>query len=539
MMTITRRQARSLRGVFRRSTLGIAHRGPLPPLTLIADGDKIRVRYGSAYLAVELVVPAAGPSAGSVPLPLDALADLEGRDDAPIALDPVAPDRTVARWADRGIPQAREYPIPARPQPGAFPALPAEWSDAPAGLLDALAEATATTTAGSTRYALDCLLLRGDPAGGELVATDGRQALIRRGLGFPWDGDVLVPGSPVFACRDLPRDRPWQVGRTDTHVVLRCDSTLIALTIRVDARFPRVDEVFPDPGAATARLRLDPADAAFLTASLGRLPGAADPLAPVTVDLNGHVAVRARGGADAAATELVLARSDYSGTPTRFSCDRGPLGRALRLGFAEVEVGEPDGPIVCRSGPLAYAWQPLHVDSIVPADAVATRVESHASELPTPAVAPTPTPTPMPIAATSISPTTMSITSMPITPASIAPTPAMVTPVLGVTADAVASAPTPTACAVASAPLPETAGANDRAAAGRAHSSPPAEDADLTSPDLAALVREAEAIRDELGVARTRCQRLVVALRRHRKQARATAATLRALRQLQLQDVAG
>ena len=479
MIAIARRQARALRGVLRRSTLGIAHRGPLPPLILLADGEMVRVRYVAADLAVELVVPAAGPSSGSVALPLDALADLEGRDDAPLALDPVAPDRTVARWADRGIPQAREYAVPARPQPGAFPALPVEWREASPALLDALAEAAATTTAGSTRYALDCPLLRSGPAGGEVVATDGRQALIRRGLDFPWDGDVLVPGSPAFACRDLPRDRPWQVGRTGAHVVLRCDSTTIALAIRTEARFPRVDEVFGDPAGATARLRLDPADAAFLAASLGRLPGAADPLAPVTVDLNGHVAVRARGGADAAATELVLARSGYTGTPTRFSSPRGPLGRALRLGFAEVEVGEPDGPLVCRSGSLAYAWQPLHADSIVPADAVAARVESRASGSPVPVIGPT---------------------------------------------DAAVSAPTPVGHAAAAATAP---------------ASPPAGDADREPADLAALVREAEALRDELGAARARYQRLVVALRRHRKQARATAATLRALRQLQLQDVAG
>ena len=52
---------------------------------------------------------------------------------------------------------------------------------------------------------------------------------------------------------------------------------------------------FPAPDAATSRLRLDPADAAFLADALGRLPGADRPNAPVTVDLNGRVAVRARG----------------------------------------------------------------------------------------------------------------------------------------------------------------------------------------------------------------------------------------------------
>jgi hypothetical protein len=41
MITITRRQARRLRGVFRRSVLGIAHRGIIPPLVLRAEGTKL------------------------------------------------------------------------------------------------------------------------------------------------------------------------------------------------------------------------------------------------------------------------------------------------------------------------------------------------------------------------------------------------------------------------------------------------------------------------------------------------------------------
>ena len=473
MITITRRQVRSLRGVFRRSTLGIAHRGPLPPLLLVADGEQVRVQYRSADLAVEWVIPVVGPASGSVPLPLDALADLEGRDDAPLTLDPVAPDRTVARWADRGIPQASEYPVPTRPQPGAFPEPPAAWSEVAGDLLDALAAATATTTADSTRYALDCLLLRAGSTGHEVVATDGHQVLIRGGFAFPWAGDVLVRSSPVFAARDLPRDRPWSVGRTATHVALRCGPGTIWLAVAADVRYPRIDQIVPDPAAATARLWIDPADAAFLTASLGRLPGADAPLAPVTVELNGRIAVRAAGPAAPAATaELVLSRSSYTGTPVRFGTDRNLLARALRLGFAEVEVGEPAAPLVCRNGPTTYAWQPLNPESVLESNAELTRIESD----------------PRPPAA---DPWT---------------------------------------------PEPPRAPVVDRA---KSEPPRPATVDDPATTGLLALVREAESLHEALGAARSRSQRLVVALKRHRKQARLMAATIHALGQLKLQEVAG
>jgi hypothetical protein len=100
-----------------------------------------------------------------------------------------------------------------------FPESPASWESGPPGLLDSLAEATATGADEGTRYALNCLQLRGDT--GEVAATDGRQLLVARGVPFPWTGDVLVRRSPVFASRDLPRDQPVAIGKTDTHVVFR------------------------------------------------------------------------------------------------------------------------------------------------------------------------------------------------------------------------------------------------------------------------------------------------------------------------------
>ena len=57
-------------------------------------------------------------------------------------------------------------------------------------------------------------------------------------------------------------------------------------------------------------------------------------------------------------------------------------------------------------------------------------------------------------------------------------------------------------------------------------------------PGLAALIQEAEALHETLGTAKGRAQRLVVALRRQRKQARLMSGAIEALKQLRLQDVA-
>lgn len=372
MIAITRLRARRLRAVFRRHTLGIAHKGLVPPLVLRADPDAgLRVRHHQPALAVECLVAGAGRPEGAIALPLDALADFEGRDDSPVALEAVAPGRTVARWEDRGIPQSREYAVP---DPGGLPPFPAPPTAVacPADLLDALAEAAATTDAGSTRYALGCLQLRGGT--GEVVATDGRQVLIQGGFRLPWAGDPLVPATPLFASRELPRDRPVEVGRTGAHVMIRAGAFTAWLAVR-EGRFPRVEHAVPDGNAPATRLRLAPRDAEFLARALDRLPGGEAPSAPVTLDLNGQVAVRARA-AGGPVTELVLGRSGFTGAPVRLVTDRGYLARALRLGFADVRVGGPEEPVACRDGRRAYLWQPLSADAAIAASDDAVRIDS-------------------------------------------------------------------------------------------------------------------------------------------------------------------
>jgi hypothetical protein len=249
MITLLRRQARRLRGVFRRSVLGISPRGTIPPLIVRAGGSQLRAQYRYAGLAVEHTAPDGPFPAEAIALPLDALAECEGRDGSPVVLEAVAPDCTVVRWEDRGIPQAREFTVPPLATLAPFPEPPAHWQDSPPGLLAALAEASATASDDNTRYALSCLQLRARGEDHQVVATDGRQLLVQSGFRFPWSGDVLIRRSPVFACRELPHAEPLALGKTETHVVLRVGPWTLFLETPTDARFPDVERALPDSGA--------------------------------------------------------------------------------------------------------------------------------------------------------------------------------------------------------------------------------------------------------------------------------------------------
>jgi hypothetical protein len=479
MISLSRRQARRLRAVFRRRILGIAHRGAVPPLRLRAEPDGLRVRHLLHHLALEHTLPRATRQEATLLLPLEALADFEGRDDSPVVLEPAAPGRTVARWHDRGIPQTREYAVGDPDSLPAFPDSPASFATCPAELLGALAEAAATTAADTRRYALDCLQLRGGTS--EVVATDGHQILVRRGFRLPWDGDLLVRGTPLFASRELPRDRPLEVGRTDGHVVLRAGPWAVYLAIRTDARFPRVDGVVPAADRPATRLRLDPQDAAFLADALERLPGGDELNAPVTLDLNGRVLVRARAeGGDT--TELELARSGCSGPAVRLCVNRRFLARAARLGLPELRVCGPEEPVAGRDGGRTYAFQPLSAGAALAPVEGAVRIESTAGPAATPAVPP----------------------RVEVADGRPGPRPRR--------------AATPHGRRDGTRP-PASAGASESVAGGPA-----------------GLIREAEALHAALGEAKARARRLIAALRRERRRSRLVQSTLATLRQIRLPE---
>jgi len=177
---------------------------------------------------------------------------------------------------------------------------------------------------------------------------------------------VLVPALAVFGCRELPQDGPVSVGRTPTHVVIRIDNWTFYLAIDTEGRYPRAEDVMPKlPGAATT-CRLAPEDLEFLARTLPRLPGDGLEHSPVTLDLNGHVAVRARAQDQGRATELQLLHSTVDGPPMRFVSNRQYLARMVQLGFQELRVVKADVPVVCAEEKRTLVWMPLGKDGALP-----------------------------------------------------------------------------------------------------------------------------------------------------------------------------
>ena len=212
MITITRRQARSLRAVLRRRHVGPRF-GHAPPLDLAVDPDAgLRVRYRASAIALECLLPGTPRPKEAVLLPIDALRALEARDDSPLVLWADPATRTWARWDQDGVTQTRGHDVPPPRWRRPFPRRPDDLEDAPADLLGTLARG-----GGYDGWGGPLRLVGGSD---QVIDGSGYAESLEGGYRFPWRGEAWVPSSPCFARVERERRRPPRVGRTGDHVVI-------------------------------------------------------------------------------------------------------------------------------------------------------------------------------------------------------------------------------------------------------------------------------------------------------------------------------
>lgn len=369
MISLSRSLARQFRAVARRAGLSARRGGSV---RLVTTPDAISVFAANHRVAVEY--RASGQFiAADVTVPLQLFADCEGKCSDLVTIRPGESGHIVATWDAGGVPQHRDYASVDENALPVLPPVPTEFASNDPGLLTALRDSIETTDPDATRYALSCVLLQGQ---GSIVATDGRQLLRQSGFVFGWNADVLMEASDVFASRELPHDQPVRIGKSPNWVTVEAGAWTIHHAIHKDGRFPDVERVIPATSSVATWMQLDADDAEFLADRIERLP--ADDLhdRPVTVDLNGSVAIRARLDAASPLTELVLSRSRRLGPELRLQTNREFLARALDLGFTEFGFVNAESPCVCADATRMYVWQLLDPKNALPPNEEARRIIS-------------------------------------------------------------------------------------------------------------------------------------------------------------------
>jgi hypothetical protein len=372
LISIPRSILRTFRTVVRRAARHSSTAAAKLLIAFSASSDGRRIRAALPDIAIEYHETGEF-EANSFNLPVAALDTWNSRGNDPISLETRPDGGVVASWSDRAVPRQTEYEASSK-DPVTFPEWPAVFLPNDASLWGALRDARGSADSSSTRYALNCLNLRGDL--GCIDATDGRQILSQSGFQFGWDSDVLVPASPILGCRELDFDQPVTVGRSDDRVGFNIGPWLVMVRINKTGRFPKTDDLLPNHEFARSRLELSVSDVKFLGDVLPRLPGDKDVNEPITLDLNGRVLIRSRESAESRTTEVELVSSRLTGDPVTLNTNRRYVERAVKLGFREAFVYGADSPVLCRDERRRFLWALLDSKSAIPRGEDPIRIES-------------------------------------------------------------------------------------------------------------------------------------------------------------------
>ena len=362
MIVIPRDLARRFRVVGRKCGSG-RPRGPAAPVVLQSRAGALTLWTRAGEVELVHTTPAVSRSGDeTLVVPMTVLEAVEGATGEPVELAVDRKLRGTARWSDRGTPRTMPFDAVLPGKQHRVPDPPGELARVAPEFLAALHECGRTAAREATRFALDRVQVRG--RAGQVVGTDGRQALLWGGLRLPFADDVLVPATPVFGAPELAGQPDVRVGRTASHLVVAAGPWAVRLPADPGGRYPDVAAVVPRPPAPSVT-GIDGRDAQALLAALPNLPGAGESDRPVTLELDGGVVVRAKDGGAGAVRELYLARSPAAGPPARVALDRAVLARVLTLGCHTVRLASDGKPLVAEGDERTFVALPLDPSAVV------------------------------------------------------------------------------------------------------------------------------------------------------------------------------
>jgi hypothetical protein len=368
MFTIKLQILHLFKTLAQRAGVKTSHQQQAPQLLLQSDSSGSRLLTASRDVRIEYAWPEASPERVSWPLAWDLLKECGVKQPGSATLAPDGNKLIQAQWSLRGIPQRQNFEIfPEQKLPGTLreetPSINTAWTMMSADFWPALASTVTCADDESTRYALGCLQLRGKT--GDINATDGRHVLQHGGFTFPWQDDLLVPATKVLGAKELAGEGTPQLVQTDDWLLLKLGPWMIGLRIEKAGRFPQIDSIMPNASRMPTKLVLTDADADFLRQALPALPGRAEQHHPVTLDLNGHVAVRGQENLQTPPTELILSQSTREGDQVCVNLNREFLTQAVRLGFREIHFGNANSPALCLDERRKYLFALLDAKSVI------------------------------------------------------------------------------------------------------------------------------------------------------------------------------
>lgn len=367
MIALARADLRRFRTAARRCIRPGSLRDRSLPMRLAAEGETVTISAHLLDVVIALRVPAAEPSTGSVVLPLADLEGVEGPGPTPVVIETLGQDKLSVRWTDGSVPRSKE--LDRLESTVKWPAEPKRLIALPPNFLLALHEAGRTAEREAGKYVTNRIQVRGKL--GQLIATDGKQALLQGGFKFPFTEDLLIPAIPVFGTKEVGGEQAVSVGLVDDWLYLVIGPWRFWLSIDREGRYPDIGSAIPK--APGTRVAFAEEDAQKVLETLPSLPSDKTEPETVTLDLGRPVAIRAREGDKGQIVEVPLRQSECHGPEARVLLNRTHLGRALALGFREFRCSSPERPLVATDDSRTYVSATLDPKDAVPPGREASR----------------------------------------------------------------------------------------------------------------------------------------------------------------------
>ena len=328
MIALSRRVARRFRAAARKCSDG---RTAAPPVVIHSRAGRVTLTAAYPDVTLEHDGPThadTGSPDATLVVPMGVLDTVGGTGDDPVTFA-CGPKLTgTACWTERGAERSVpvEFLLPGKQHDVLD--RPKEMPGVSEGFPSALHEAARTSSREDGRYALSRVQVRGQK--GQVIATDGKVAVVYSGFTFPFAEDVLVPALALFGCPEVRDEYPVRVGRTAAHLVVTLGDWTAWLAVAPAGKFPDVAAVVPRRAPTT--VALGDWDAVGLVGVLPTLPGQGHDHRPVTLDAVGGGVLALHAADGTGARTVPCPNSPVRGASARAVLDRRVLARALVLG---------------------------------------------------------------------------------------------------------------------------------------------------------------------------------------------------------------
>jgi hypothetical protein len=191
-----------------------------------------------------------------------------------------------------------------------------------------------------------------------MMATDGRQYFIGKGIEFPWSGKCLLPVSPTLPEKVLFHGGTLLAGRLGTNLTLRNGPW--TYTVRVgESNFPDPDSILPHPGDTDLLVQLSEEDAGQIRDLFPLMPGAETPTRCVTLQAGEELDLHS--STQNTEAHLPLGSAFCMGEAIEISFNRDFLLRAIQLGHREFRFRSGSLPVFSSGKDSLFLFMPVTI----------------------------------------------------------------------------------------------------------------------------------------------------------------------------------